>query len=180
MAWKPPPSQGLVDQLLETLPWLPRPLILSLRNTFRRKGRLSLTLATLILGGAIFIAMFGVRESLYWEINQTLGYYQADVNVEFTRPYSLDELQKAVSAVPGVDRVEGWNIVRANVIKPDGETSDQVFVYAPPAGTKLINPVLIEGRWLLADDTERDCCLQSLYQPAPGCKNWRHHPGPPE
>ena len=43
----------------------PGPTLLSLRNTFRRKGRLALTLATLILGGAIFIAVFSVRESVF-------------------------------------------------------------------------------------------------------------------
>ncbi len=80
---------GLLDRLLDVLPWLSRPLILSLRNTFRRKSRLVLTLATLILGGAIFIAMFGVRESLYAEIDQSAAYYQADVNVELARPYPI-------------------------------------------------------------------------------------------
>ena len=34
-------SQGSVDQAWETIRGLPRPLLLSIRNTFRRKGRLS-------------------------------------------------------------------------------------------------------------------------------------------
>ncbi len=71
---------GLFDRVLDALPWLPRPLLLSLRNTFRRKGRLFLTLATLVLGGAIFIAMIGVRESMYAEVEQTFSYFQSDVN----------------------------------------------------------------------------------------------------
>ena len=37
--------------------WLSRPLLLSIRNTFRRKGRLALTLFTLVIAGAIFIAV---------------------------------------------------------------------------------------------------------------------------
>ncbi len=52
------------DAILERVRGLPRPLLLSLRNTFRRKGRLVLTLTTLVMGGAIFIAVFSVRESL--------------------------------------------------------------------------------------------------------------------
>ena len=143
---------GLLDRLLEALPWLPRPLILSLRNTFRRKSRLVLTLATLTLGGAIFIAMFGVRESLYLEIDQSAAYYQADVNVEFTRPYPLDGVQAAIDGTPGVAAVEGWSTLRANVLHADGETSDQIVVYAPPAGTRLVDLVLTDGRWLLPTD----------------------------
>jgi putative ABC transport system permease protein len=41
----------------------PRPLLISLRNTFRRKSRLMLTLFTLTMGGAIFISVFNVRDN---------------------------------------------------------------------------------------------------------------------
>ena len=44
---------------------IPRPLLISLRNTFRRRGRLVLTLFTLTMGGAIFIAVFNVRVTLH-------------------------------------------------------------------------------------------------------------------
>jgi len=144
---------GVFDRILEALPWLSRPLVLSLRNTFRRKTRLVLTLATLILGGAIFMAMIGVRESLYVEIDRSFGYYQADLNADFTQPYSLDPLQTAVAGIPGVVRVEGWSTFKANVLHTDGETSDQIIMYAPPADTQLVNPVMTEGRWLLPVDT---------------------------
>jgi putative ABC transport system permease protein len=43
---------------------LSRPLLISLRNTFRRKTRLTLTLITLILGGAIFITVFTLRVTM--------------------------------------------------------------------------------------------------------------------
>ena len=73
-------------------------------------GPAGATLATLTLGGAIFIAMFGVRESLYWEIDQSAGYYQADVNVEFTHPYPLEQAQAAIDGTPGVASMEGWSV----------------------------------------------------------------------
>ncbi len=41
-----------------------RSLLLSLRNTFRNKGRLALTLITLTLGSATFMSVFNVRTSL--------------------------------------------------------------------------------------------------------------------
>jgi putative ABC transport system permease protein len=41
---------------------VPRPFIISLRNTFRRRGRLALTLFTLTMGGAIFIRIQCTRD----------------------------------------------------------------------------------------------------------------------
>jgi putative ABC transport system permease protein len=68
-------GSGLIDRLLAgTNLWfarrvLMRPLLLSLRNTFRDKGRLALTLMTLAMAGAIFIGVFSVRASLYRTID---------------------------------------------------------------------------------------------------------------
>ncbi len=48
--------------------------------------------------------------------------------------------------------VEGWSTLKANVLHQDGETSDQIVVYAPPAGSRLVDPVMTDGRWLLPGD----------------------------
>jgi putative ABC transport system permease protein len=145
---------GVFDRLMEALPWLPRPLILSLRNTFRRKARLALTLATLILGGAIFIAMLGVRESMYTEIEKTFSYFQSDVNAAFARNYPVDELQEAVADIPGVTASEAWNSLNANILRPDDVTTDLVALYVPPDGTQLLQATLINGRWLQAGEAD--------------------------
>jgi len=58
----------------------PRPLLISLRNTFRRRGRLILTLFTLTMGGAIFVAVFNVRITLHDYIDQIGKYFLADVD----------------------------------------------------------------------------------------------------
>jgi putative ABC transport system permease protein len=147
-----PGRQSPFDRLLESVRGLPRPLLLSLRNTFRRKGRLALTLSTLILGGAIFIAVFSVRDSMYVEFDQAYGYYQSDVNVDLARPYPLAELAAAVDGVPGVVSWEGWNTRMLNILQPDGKNSDLVIVYAPPANSDLVEPVITDGRWLQPDD----------------------------
>jgi putative ABC transport system permease protein len=147
-----PGRRSLFDRLLESVRGLPRPLLLSLRNTFRRKGRLALTLSTLVLGGAIFIAVFSVRDSMYLEFDQTYGYYQSDVNVDLARPYPLSELEAAVEGVPGIVSMEGWSTNMLNILQPDGKNSDLVIVYAPPADTRLVEPVMTAGRWLQPED----------------------------
>ncbi len=144
-------KSGGFDRLLEVF-HLPRPLMLSLRNVFRRKGRLALTLFTLVLAGAIFIAVLSARESLYVEIEQTLGYSQADVNVSFPQPYPLARLLETVKDIPGIDTVEGWNTQRVNVLRADGLNSDQIILYAAPSDSRLLAPTITAGRWLLPTD----------------------------
>lgn len=148
-----PSQHGLFDRLLESLQGLPRPILLSVRNTFTRKARLVLTLVTLVLGGAIFISVVSVQESMNIELERSFAYYQSDVNVEFSSPYSFAKIHRVIQDVPGVVAVEGWNISRVNVMRPDGENSDQIILHAPPADSKLVTPVLASGRWLLPTDT---------------------------
>ena len=50
--------------LLNSIRGLSRPMQLSLRNTFRRRCRLALTLITLVLGGMLFMTVGSVRSSL--------------------------------------------------------------------------------------------------------------------
>lgn len=143
---------GLFDHLLNTFQWLSRPLLLSLRNTFRRKARMLLTLGTLTLGGAIFISVISVRESMYHELDQSFGYFQSDLNVDFLRDYPVERLQEAAAGVPGVVSMESWKTGRVQVMYPDREIGSTVFLFAPPSGTQLVQPVLSEGRWLLPQD----------------------------
>jgi len=131
---------------------IPRPLLISLRNTFRRKGRLALTLFTLTMGGAIFIAVFNVRVTLHDYINQIGNYFLADVTLDFDRLYRLHEVENAAMMVPGVVSVEGWAYVSADVLYPDGTAADNITILAPPANSKLVSPILMAGRWLQPGD----------------------------
>jgi putative ABC transport system permease protein len=145
-------GRGWFDRLLEQVRGMPRPMLLSLRNTFRRKARLALTLFTLMLGGAIFIAVFNLQASLYRAIDVTFGYILTDVNVVFQRQYRMERVQDVVQSVPGVVTVEGWGNITGRVYRPDGTTSDQVQMISPPATSHLIKPVLTSGRWLIPGD----------------------------
>jgi putative ABC transport system permease protein len=141
-----------IDRIVERVRGLSRPLLLSLRNTFRRKGRLALTLSTLILGGAIFIAVLNLRTSFHVAIENTLGYFLSDVNVSFDRSYRIQQVESLAMSVPGVVGVEGWAQSTAQVLTDDKQTSDEIAIVAPPANSTLIDPTVIEGRWLTPDD----------------------------
>ncbi|NKQ36807.1 MAG: ABC transporter permease [Chloroflexi bacterium] len=142
----------LVLGLRRVIP-LQRPQQISLRNTFRRKGRLALTLITLSLASAIFIAIFVVRSSLQQTLDDALGYFDYDVQIVFDRPYRTTRIQQQVAGLPGVSGVETWGFGTGRRIRPDESESDSVIVYAPTADSEMLNPILLEGRWLEEGDT---------------------------
>jgi putative ABC transport system permease protein len=143
---------GRVDRLLGRISGLSRPVMLSLRNTFRRKGRLILTMTTLTLAGAIFVSVFSVRESLLLTLDDLLAYYQYDVQVTFSRPYRVDQVSRIALQTPGVVGVESWGFGSARRIRPDGSEGNSVTITAPPADSPLIKPTLLAGRWLVPGD----------------------------
>lgn len=141
-----------LEQRLLHLRRAPRPLLVSLRNTFRSKGRLALTLITLSLGGAIFIATFNVRTSIDNYVTRVGKYFLADINLTLERPYHVREIQKSLEALPEVKMVEGWASARAEILRSDNLVADSTTILAPPADSPLVQPILLEGRWVSAGD----------------------------
>ena len=142
---------------------LSRPIRIAIRNVFRRKGRLILTLVTLTIGGAIFIATFSVRVSMQNYIDQIGRYFLADVNVATGRPYRVAEIQRILYDIPEVGYVEAWSSARTQMLLPDGSDGEEVQMLAPPAGSPLVIPVVIEGRWLQPGD-QNAIVLNELFQ----------------
>ena len=147
-----PTSTGWVDRQLARIRALSRPIRISLRNVFRRKGRLILTIITLTMGGAVFISTFNVRVSMNQYVAQITHYFRADVNLNLTRPYYTKEIQNILADIPGISQIEGWSTARSELVRADGSAADSVGMLAPPAGSNLVRPVMIEGRWIEPGD----------------------------
>jgi len=149
-------GSGIIDRFFigvrRILP-MGRPLQISLRNTFRRKARLSLTLITLSLASVIFISIFSIRASLQQTLNDVLNLFDYDVQIIFDRAYRVQRIQDEVFTIPGVAEVETWGFGSTRRIRPDDTESDSIIIYAPEADAETLNPTIIEGRWLLPDDT---------------------------
>lgn len=140
------------DRLLERVRHLSRPLLLSLRNTFRRKGRLLLTLAVLSLSGAMLIAVVSLRASLDLTLNHSLRLRQYDLEVILDRAYPLERVEQTLLATPGIERAESWGLRAVRRIRPDGSESGDLTLVAPPPDTPLLQPILTAGRWLHPTD----------------------------
>ena len=145
-------GRSRIDRLLQAIRVLPAPTALSVRNTFRNKGRLMLTLITLSLAGTIFMAVINVRTSLLQTVDDIVQYFKYDITIDFNQPYRLGRLESLAKSVPGVEAVEGWGAAGAFRIRPDGSEGEDIYLQAPPAGSTMVNPTLVQGRWLLPGD----------------------------
>jgi putative ABC transport system permease protein len=147
-----PSVSGLWYRLGSLLRWLSRPIVLSIRNTFRRKGRLVLTLITLTVSGAIFIAVFNVRVSMQDYMDQMMQHFLADLTLSLERPYRVSTIEQATLQVPGVEKTEGWSGAAAEILDQNGEAIQNLQITAPPEGSELIDPNMTAGRWLMPGD----------------------------
>jgi len=132
--------------------FMPRPMRLSLRNAFRKRARLILTLFTLVLGGAIFIGVYNLWASFDKTIEDIQGYFLADINFSFGRNYRFDEVASIARSVPGVSSVEGWLEYPGTLISEKEAAGTQILFVAPPSTSTLIDPVITSGRWLKTGD----------------------------
>ena len=140
-----------LDRLVGRVKGLPRPLALSLRNTFRRKTRLALTMITLILAGLTFMMVMSLKASADRTIDVLLQGLGFDVLMTFDRPLSIRRLKEVAEEVPGTARAEAWSQMPAELDSLVGEPK-QMFIWGVPGDSQLFAPRIVAGRNLLPDD----------------------------
>jgi len=134
------------DRWLARITWLPRPMMLSLRTTFHRRGRLILTVATLAAGGAAFIAALNVSAAWTRTLDADARARRFDVQAGLSRAYPIADVAQALAKVPDVAHAEYW--AEAGAMLGDYRVS----LIGPDANSKLLDLPLLEGRWLKPDD----------------------------
>jgi putative ABC transport system permease protein len=140
-----------------------RPILLSIRNTFRKTGRLLLTIFTLTVAGAIFIAVFNVRTSMSDFIDQLTMHFLGDVTLSFSQPYPITRIEKIALSIPGVTSVEGWGGANTEIWDEDDNILDNMGIIAPPSDTTLLDPDMVAGRWLLPGEEKAVVVSDSIY-----------------
>ena len=144
--------QGWLDRRLNQINAISHPLKISLRNTFRHKGRLALTLFTLTLGGATFIATFNVQGALTLYMKRVSKYFVADVSMTMSKFYRVDQVQQDLATIPGVGVVEGWTFAQCEVMEAGDKPGESVEMLGVDPQSRLITPILIKGRWIIPGD----------------------------
>jgi putative ABC transport system permease protein len=100
----------------------------------------------------IFIAVVSVHASLMQTLQDALKYWNYDIGVSFDRSYRIEKIEAAAYQVPNVAAVECWGMSPTRRLRVDGTASKELLLVAPGAETKMLQPVLLQGRWLDSQD----------------------------
>jgi putative ABC transport system permease protein len=122
-------------------------VMFAIRNSFRRRARLVLTLLTLAAGGLFFLSALNVRASMVNTLDHMFAARKFDLTVSFANPYEFEKIQKAIANTPGVTRAEGW-------FTGEGSRGERRFgIVALPADTQLQDFEIVAGRKLTPQDS---------------------------
>ena len=138
-----------LDRILGRVQGLPRMAALSLRNTFRRAGRVALTEITLIAAGTIFMMVISTHYSFNQTILQIFRGFGYDVIIGFEQFQRIEEIVPLIETRPNVERAEMWIFYTAKANAPGAEgpgSEHEVFLRGIPKDTQLFTPELTAGR----------------------------------
>lgn len=149
-----------------------RSILLSVRNTFRNKGRLTLTLITLTLGSATFISVFNMRASLSSTVEDMIKWFNCDMMLTLDRTYRSDRVQLEASNVPGVTKTDVWINLPTRLIRNDDSESGMIYMFAPTVtpDSLIVSPTIAEGRWLAEGDDNAVVVPSAFLQDEPDLK----------
>ena len=142
---------------------LDRGLLMALRNTIRRPARFLLAVGLLASAGMVFVAGMSLSASVEAITEEQKQQRTWDVDVQLASPASMEEVTTLVGQLPDASRVEGLNVAQSGLAGPGqipvtrtypDQGHGRVSVTAVPAGTTMFTPPrLLEGRWLIPDET---------------------------
>ncbi len=155
-------------RLLARASGVARPLLLSLRNAFRRRQRMVLTLLTLSIGGAVYLGALNLRASIRGAVDLLYRPMRFAFALRLVRSWPAESLEATVRAVSGVSGAEAWSSARAAVAHADGTLGDGFVITAPPVASRLLVPDVPAGRWLRDGDSTALVVSRSLARGEPG------------
>jgi putative ABC transport system permease protein len=159
---------GLIDRILSG-PSFSRPFRLALRNSFRKKGRLLLTVSVLATGAALFMASFNLESTMQSQVEDESRAKGWGVAFRVNRNIQTDDIQRALEAIPDVRTIEPFRLFGGTMLDTRGEKvlSLPITVLAP--SSSMLRAPLLQGRWLVED--ERDIVInQAVQQKLPSVK----------
>jgi putative ABC transport system permease protein len=145
-------TDGLSVPQRIALPFVGRPLQLSIANAFRRRQRIVLTLLALATGGAVFLGADNLRASVRASVDRIFEGQLYDVAFHLAEGYPPAVLEAAASKIDGVARAQAVASAQGSVAHEDGFAGDAFSIIGMPPDSSLMVPLLERGRWLTSAD----------------------------
>jgi putative ABC transport system permease protein len=140
-------GESSAGRLLMRSSGVSRPLLLSLRNAFRRRQRMILTLATLATGGAVYLGALNLRAAVIGSVDLLFSSQKYDMVFGLVRPHAADSIVAVLANVPGVARAEAWRSARAALSRADGLLGSSFPISGVPTGSTMLVARMDRGRW---------------------------------
>ena len=170
-------GRGLVDRMLTGIGGGVRPVILSVRNSFRRRVRLVLTCTTLTCAGVFFMTALNLRTSMIRTFDRLFAAQRYELTVNLGEMYPVEKINRAILSVPGVIGSENWIGTQAVIANAAQRATGVAHgspgsfrVFAMPADSKLFIPVLAKGRNLRPGEDDGILLNQTLAAQNPQIK----------
>jgi len=146
-----------IDRLGER--FLPAAFAAALGNTFRRKGRLTLTLLVLITAGVMYLIVTSLVSSTNLTLDNDMARRGYDVRIGFTSEQRSERVLALAESVPGVATAEMWYSRNATLLREGERLQDSAGLGAQllgiPPDTIMRRPLIVDGRWLQPEDDAR-------------------------
>lgn len=146
--------------------------VMTLRNIFRRRGRLSFTVLLLAIAGATFLSSQNLLAS--WNAlglkAQAHRYYQIEAN--FSEANSQEVISAALQKMSGINEVEFFNKQGVSPVARNGLAIERVYpdgghgnlkLYAVPVQTTMFSLDIIQGHWLSEHKADEVVLNQSAH-----------------
>jgi putative ABC transport system permease protein len=167
---------GTLDRLLAGMGGATRPVLLAIRNSFRRRTRLALTLLTLAAGGLFFMSALNIRASMIHTLDHLFDSKRYDLMEGLGTMQPVAKVARAIKATPGIVRADYW--VATEGMLPDESPAPSTRSTAPhgasagrhrggvagagerftmlavPAGSDFIKLEIVQGRDLRPGETD--------------------------
>ncbi len=147
---------GFLSRLVNRLP-IPAMVKQSFNNILHKKGRLALTVFTLMLAVAAFIGVSAVFVNLDNTIDDVTQTVTHEVEITPNSGQSLDTMRSVLSGIDSIDEVYPGTMVAASIegfLSPFTNDS-QVFLFGTDPQSPTFTPTYLEGSgW--QDDPDRE------------------------
>ena len=162
---------GALDRFVVRFGAGARPVLMGVRNSFRRRTRLALTLVTLGVAGVFFMTALNVRASLIGTLDRMFATRLFDLSVSLGTMQRLEDVERVVLATPNALGSEGWIATEAAVVRQreaaseesgvplhdgaapsghggGGSSGPRFTVFGIPPETRMLKMEMAEGRGL--------------------------------
>lgn len=150
-----------------TVPWISRPLQLSIGNAFRKRQRMLLTVLALAAGGAVFLGADSLRSGVRVSVAQLFAGNRYDVALRLADGAEAARVETVASAVSGVTGVQVLARGSAAVRRDDGLDGDTFALVGLPPSSPLLAPAILHGRGIAAGDGNVLVVSRSLLKDEP-------------